>query len=175
MTLFERVKQALPNAIRVGGPLVARCPACSRSDLVLFPIRHGHVVAFCIQNDCDEAAIFSAIGLTRVASTVEVALALLALVNVFVGVLNVIPLYPLDGGHFAVALYERIRGRSADVRKLLPVAAAVLCHPPCTASQSVPATPRIPAQLSVARSLPVFLSTRNSWLRRRSALPAGIQ
>ncbi len=73
----------------------------------------------------DEIRPISAIGLTRVASSVEVALALLALVNVFVGVLNVVPLYPLDGGHFAVALYERIRGRTADVRKLLPVAAAV--------------------------------------------------
>jgi membrane-associated protease RseP (regulator of RpoE activity) len=40
-------------------------------------------------------------------------------------VLNVVPLYPLDGGHFAVALYEKIRGREADVRKLLPVAAMV--------------------------------------------------
>ena len=37
----------------------------------------------------------------------------------------VIPLYPLDGGHFAVALYEKIRGREADVRRLLPIAAAV--------------------------------------------------
>jgi membrane-associated protease RseP (regulator of RpoE activity) len=38
----------------------------------------------------------------------------------------VIPIYPLDGGHFAVAAYERIRGRPADVRKLAPVAAAVV-------------------------------------------------
>ena len=67
----------------------------------------------------------SPIGLTRVASSVEIALVLLAWVNVFVGVLNVVPLYPLDGGHFAVALYEKVRGRPADVRKLLPVAAAV--------------------------------------------------
>lgn len=73
----------------------------------------------------DEVRPISAIGLTRVADTVEIAIVLLALVNVFVGVLNFVPLYPLDGGHFAVALYERIRGRSADVRKLLPIAAAV--------------------------------------------------
>ena len=67
----------------------------------------------------------SPIGLTRVASSVEIALVLLAWVNVFVGVLNLVPLYPLDGGHFAVAAYEKVRGRPADVRKLLPVAAAV--------------------------------------------------
>lgn len=73
----------------------------------------------------DEVRPISAIGLTRVATDLQTALFLLALVNVFVGLLNVVPLYPLDGGHFAVALYEKIRGRHADVRRLLPVAAAV--------------------------------------------------
>jgi membrane-associated protease RseP (regulator of RpoE activity) len=67
----------------------------------------------------------SPIGLARIAGALESNLILLAIVNVFVGVLNLVPLYPLDGGHFAVALYEKIRGRTPDVRKLLPVAAAV--------------------------------------------------
>ncbi len=67
----------------------------------------------------------SPIGLARISGPVEVGLQLLAFVNVFVGVLNFVPLYPLDGGHFAVALYEKIRGRSADVRKLMPIAVAV--------------------------------------------------
>jgi membrane-associated protease RseP (regulator of RpoE activity) len=67
----------------------------------------------------------SVIGLARLAGPLEAAVWWLAFVNVFVGVLNVIPLYPLDGGHFAVALYEKGRGRPADVRKLLPIAAAV--------------------------------------------------
>jgi membrane-associated protease RseP (regulator of RpoE activity) len=51
---------------------------------------------------------------------------LLASVNVVLGILNVLPLYPLDGGHFAVAVYEKVSGRVADVRKLAPVAAAVI-------------------------------------------------
>ncbi len=73
----------------------------------------------------EEARPVSVIGLVRVATGIEFALFLMAYVNVFVGVLNVIPLYPLDGGHFAVALYEKVRGRQADVRRLLPIAAAV--------------------------------------------------
>ena len=67
----------------------------------------------------------SVIGIARIATGMESALFILAYVFIFVGTLNVIPLYPLDGGHFAVALYEKIRGRKADVRRLIPVAAAV--------------------------------------------------
>ena len=67
----------------------------------------------------------SPVGLVRIAGPVELSLGLLALVNVFVGVLNFVPLYPLDGGHFAVAVYEKVQGRAPDVRKLMPVAAAV--------------------------------------------------
>lgn len=66
------------------------------------------------------------IGLARIAGPLEATLAMLALVNVFVAIVNVIPLYPLDGGHFAVALYEKITGREPDVRKLTPVAAVVI-------------------------------------------------
>jgi RIP metalloprotease RseP len=73
----------------------------------------------------EEVRPISPIGLVRIAGPIEQSLQLLAFVNVFVGVLNFVPLYPLDGGHFAVALYEKIRGRTADVRRLLPVAAAV--------------------------------------------------
>ena len=73
----------------------------------------------------EEARPVSIIGIARVATGIEVSLFLLAYVNIFVGTLNFIPLYPLDGGHFAVALYEKIRGREADVRPLIPVAAGV--------------------------------------------------
>ncbi|HZU79215.1 MAG TPA: M50 family metallopeptidase [Acidimicrobiales bacterium] len=50
-------------------------------------------------------------------------------INVFVGILNLLPMLPLDGGHVAIAVYERIRSRKgrryhADVAKLAPVAYA---------------------------------------------------
>jgi membrane-associated protease RseP (regulator of RpoE activity) len=66
------------------------------------------------------------IGLARIAGPLESTLAVLALVNVFVAIVNVIPLYPLDGGHFAVAVYEKVTGKEPDVRKLMPIAAVVL-------------------------------------------------
>ena len=52
-------------------------------------------------------------------------------VNVFVGVFNLVPLLPLDGGHIAIATYERLRswgGRRhiADAAKLAPVTWAVV-------------------------------------------------
>lgn len=52
---------------------------------------------------------------------------LLILINIFVGIFNLVPLLPMDGGHVAVALYEKARSlRSrrpyhADVSKLAPV------------------------------------------------------
>ncbi|MCL1593021.1 MAG: RIP metalloprotease [Actinomycetia bacterium] len=67
----------------------------------------------------------SPIGLVQLAGPAESTLQLLALVNIFVGVLNFVPLYPLDGGHFAVAAYEKITGKEPNVQKLLPLAAVV--------------------------------------------------
>lgn len=58
-------------------------------------------------------------------------LILLASVNVFVGVFNLFPLLPFDGGHAAIATYERLRSRNgaryrADVNKMIPVTTVVL-------------------------------------------------
>ena len=57
---------------------------------------------------------------------------IIASLNVFVGIFNLLPLLPLDGGHIAVVVYERarayvarLRGRPdpglVDMRKLIPV------------------------------------------------------
>ncbi len=56
---------------------------------------------------------------------------LLAQLNFFLGAFNLVPLLPLDGGHMAVAIYERLRnwvrnlrgladGPPVDYMKLLP-------------------------------------------------------
>ena len=57
---------------------------------------------------------------------------LLISLNISLGILNMLPMLPLDGGHVAIALYERARTRRgkaryrADVKKLLPVAYAFM-------------------------------------------------
>jgi membrane-associated protease RseP (regulator of RpoE activity) len=60
------------------------------------------------------------------------AIGFLIAINVFVALANLLPLFPLDGGHIAVASYEQIastvKGRRVrvDVAKLMPVAVAVI-------------------------------------------------
>jgi membrane-associated protease RseP (regulator of RpoE activity) len=56
----------------------------------------------------------------------------LAAVNVFVGLLNMFPVLPFDGGHAAIATYERVRSRRgrapyrADITKMIPVAMTMI-------------------------------------------------
>ena len=45
--------------------------------------------------------------------------------NVFIGFLNLLPLPPFDGGHLAVLAIEKVRGKKVDMRKLVPISAAV--------------------------------------------------
>jgi membrane-associated protease RseP (regulator of RpoE activity) len=72
----------------------------------------------------------SIVGVVRIAvqssqAGVGVLLEILMAVNIFVGVFNMLPMLPLDGGYVAVATYERLRSRKrsyhANVNKLLPV------------------------------------------------------
>jgi membrane-associated protease RseP (regulator of RpoE activity) len=67
------------------------------------------------------------IGAQAARQDVAALLYLLAAINLFVGIVNLFPMLPLDGGHVAIAIYERARSRKgrsyhADVAKLMPVA-----------------------------------------------------
>ena len=83
-----------------------------------------------------EERLVSIYGAARIgAQAVEVGvvglLSFLVLINIFIGIFNLVPLLPLDGGHVAIATYERLRSRGGeqyhvDVRKLLPVTYAVV-------------------------------------------------
>ena len=117
--------------------------------LASFPVRVWNVgVGLVTGAERDINSPISVVGASRVAGEIAVAdslpiqdravtwLSLLGSVNLFVALLNLVPLLPLDGGHIAGALYEalrrgiaRLRGRSdpgpVDTAKMLPVAYAV--------------------------------------------------
>jgi membrane-associated protease RseP (regulator of RpoE activity) len=80
----------------------------------------------------DQPRFLSPVGLARVASQtaesgIRQVLILLVSINIFVGIFNMFPMLPFDGGHVAIAVYEAIRSKlagrkyHADVAKLLPV------------------------------------------------------
>lgn len=80
----------------------------------------------------DEERILSIYGAARLGANAsfEGQLFLLAILNIFIGVFNLIPLPPLDGGHVAIGTYERIRsigGRKheVDYARVLPLTYAV--------------------------------------------------
>ncbi len=117
--------------------------------LASFPVRVWNVAAgLATGAERDINSPISIVGASRVAGEIAVAeqlpitdravtwLSLLGSVNLFVGLLNLVPLMPLDGGHIAGALYEglrrwlaKLRGKPdpgpVDTAKLLPVAYVV--------------------------------------------------
>jgi RIP metalloprotease RseP len=56
----------------------------------------------------------------------EVALIVFAYIVIFIGLINLLPLPPFDGGHLAVLAIEKVRGKTVDLKKLVPVSAVVL-------------------------------------------------
>ena len=95
----------------------------------------GHLAG---TNDDINTRPATVVGISRFSATIGDAsgfgglLLTLAAVNVFVGLLNLFPVLPFDGGHAAIATYERIRSRRgqppyrADVTKMIPVAMTMI-------------------------------------------------
>lgn len=114
--------------------------------LASFPVRIFNVGANLVTGEPrDVNSPISIVGASRVAGELSVAeeipvpdraaswMSLLGSINLFVALLNLVPLVPLDGGHIAGALYEwlrrgvnRLRGRAdpgaVDTARMLPVA-----------------------------------------------------
>lgn len=81
--------------------------------------------------------LITVVGAARLATQAEAKgayyfVSILIALNIALGLLNMLPMLPLDGGHVAVALYERVRTRRgrpsyhADITKLMPVAYAFM-------------------------------------------------
>ncbi|MCC2593297.1 site-2 protease family protein [Tessaracoccus sp. OS52] len=117
--------------------------------LASFPVRVYNVAADLVTGQPrDINSPISVVGASRVAGEIGTAadipvadraaswFSLLGSVNLFVALLNLVPLPPLDGGHIAAALYDGVRRAWANLRrkptpppadtaKLLPVVYAV--------------------------------------------------
>lgn len=87
----------------------------------------------------DQNRLISLIGVFRIGtqaaeSGVAGLLVLFALLNTFLGIMNLLPLLPFDGGHAVIAVYERAQERRhrqraryfADVSRLLPLTYVVV-------------------------------------------------
>jgi membrane-associated protease RseP (regulator of RpoE activity) len=100
--------------------------------------KYFHVLAGTDTNKTDQNTRFlSPIGFATVAVHAVDAgwlavVGLLLVINVFVGLVNLVPLLPFDGGHIAIATFEKIssiimrRKVQVDAAKLMPIAGAVL-------------------------------------------------
>lgn len=133
----DRVSQSVADALTKGPKdlLVGVGQAISGVAKVLNPVTvWGHLVG---TNDDPTSRPGTIVGATKVSDDIgdfdgwAGILSLIAALNVSVGVFNMFPLLPLDGGHAAIATYERIRSRRgrryyADVNKLMPVAAVCI-------------------------------------------------
>jgi membrane-associated protease RseP (regulator of RpoE activity) len=90
------------------------------------------------RDSSQDGRILSIVGAARIGAEVtdsdglSALLRIMVVLNVFIGLFNLIPLLPFDGGHVAIGTYERIReiGRRgryhADISRMLPVAYAVI-------------------------------------------------
>ncbi|HEV3268879.1 MAG TPA: site-2 protease family protein [Acidimicrobiales bacterium] len=135
LTVRDSVVAAVPGAFHVVGSLLALAghnivhvfsPAEFSS---LFHQVTTPSAATSVKNQSTRPA--SIVGVVRFAvqganSGLGPLLNVLIQVNIFIGVLNMLPILPVDGGYVAIATYERLRSRRgvrhhADVNKLAPV------------------------------------------------------
>lgn len=95
--------------------------------LLRFPERIPKVVEAIFGGERDPDTPVSVVGASRIGGEAaerglwELFLLMLAALNFFVGIFNLLPLLPLDGGHIAVTWYEKVRDA---IRRLMGKAAA---------------------------------------------------
>ena len=70
--------------------------------------------------------VSQAVGIVGSAGAWALLFFIFGFITVFVGLINLVPLPPFDGGHLLVLAIEKVRGRAVDMRKLIPVSAAVM-------------------------------------------------
>jgi membrane-associated protease RseP (regulator of RpoE activity) len=134
ITEIGRQRVSAPAAIAQGFGDVGRFSVDSVSQIARVFGPQGfnrlfHVLTGASRTENDPSSV---VGISRQVGTAgergdwEVALSYFAYVVIFIGLVNLLPLPPFDGGHLAVLAIEKVRGRNVDVKKLVPVSAVVL-------------------------------------------------
>ena len=131
------VKQSLVNSLRYGVGDVVRTAGNSVKGVVsaLNPMNSVRALQDSGENLATRPT--TVVGASQIGGKLgedeglKAVLLLLASVNVFVGVFNMLPLLPFDGGHAAIAAYERVRSRRgeryrADINKMIPLTTIVM-------------------------------------------------
>ena len=131
-----RVERVGPiEGIKFSGATVATFTARSVSSLddVFAPVFNGELWrSLGEEGERGAEGAVGIVGAGRVAGAAVEAglyaelLSFIAGLTIFIGLMNLLPLPPLDGGHLAVLAVEKITGKTVDVRKLIPIAAVVI-------------------------------------------------
>jgi membrane-associated protease RseP (regulator of RpoE activity) len=124
------------EAVLSGGGLVGRSVTQSFATVghVFGPEGVGSVFrALFTDTPRDPEGPTSVIGIGQVVGEASTAgqwdriLTLLGFATVFIGLINLVPLPPFDGGHLMLLVVEKLRGgRPVDMRKMIPVSVAVI-------------------------------------------------
>jgi membrane-associated protease RseP (regulator of RpoE activity) len=130
---------AVPATFRFAGSVVSGTFSALKS----FPAKVPKLLGALAGEERDPNGPVSVVGVSRAggqalqAGSILFFVMLLAAFNVFVGVFNLFPLLPLDGGHIAIVLFEQVRSRIAralgradpgrvDYAKLMPLTMLVI-------------------------------------------------
>ena len=103
-----------PEGVQNYTELIAGGPGADENNRLLSPVGAARVAGQAVDSGWGAVLMF------------------LFAINIFVGIFNMIPLLPLDGGHVAIATYEKIassvtgRRVQVDFSRLMPITAAVL-------------------------------------------------
>lgn len=114
--------EAVPAAGRLSGEMIT----ASVKGIIAFPGKIPGVVSAIFGGERDVEGPISVVGASRAGGELveqnqwAVFFSLLASLNFFLALFNLVPLPPLDGGHIAVVLYEAVRDRIRRLRGLSP-------------------------------------------------------
>lgn len=114
--------EGIPAAGQLSGEMIT----ASVKGIIAFPGKIPGVVSAIFGGERDVEGPISVVGASRAGGELveqnqwAVFFSLLASLNFFLALFNLVPLPPLDGGHIAVVLYEAVRDRIRRLRGLPP-------------------------------------------------------